>query len=205
MSALPVIERAYTLYMPQIKYEIEKLYILVSNFHPTNILEIGTKFGGTAYLWNYILTTVRAAEYTTFTSIDLPGGDFGGIAPDMVKYRNAVFELMFGGSRHSIQFIDMDSKLVTDEMLRDDYDFIFIDGCHTFEGVKSDFELALRHSHSGTIIAFHDIVDSPEHRNRGVEVCDFWNHIKHDTRFDHMEIVESREQSWAGIGVLFVI
>jgi len=40
-------------------------------------------------------------------------------------------------------------------------DFLFIDGDHTYEGVKRDFEMYSPLVRNGGIIAFHDIVKHP--------------------------------------------
>jgi hypothetical protein len=52
----------------------------------------------------------------------------------------------------------------------------------------------------GGIIAFHDICPHPPETK--CEVNRFWNEIKQ--RYKFAEIVEDRDQKWAGIGVLYV-
>jgi predicted O-methyltransferase YrrM len=79
-------------------------------------------------------------------------------------------------------------------------DFLFVDGDHTYEGVKRDFEMYSPLVRKGGIIAFHDIcLHPPETR---CEVSKFWNEIKHG--YKYVEIVEDWSQKWAGIGVLYV-
>ncbi|MCS7366302.1 MAG: class I SAM-dependent methyltransferase [archaeon YNP-WB-062] len=65
-------------------------------------------------------------------------------------------------------------------------DFLFIDGDHTYEGVKKDFEMYSPLVRGGGIIAFHDIVQHPP--ETGCEVSGFWNEIK--LRYKYREIVE---------------
>ncbi|MEM4488736.1 MAG: class I SAM-dependent methyltransferase [Desulfurococcaceae archaeon] len=79
-------------------------------------------------------------------------------------------------------------------------DFLFIDGDHTYEGVKRDFEMYSPLVRKGGIIAFHDIVEHPP--ETGCEVSRFWNEIKHS--YNYLEIVKSWDQKWAGIGVIYV-
>jgi predicted O-methyltransferase YrrM len=79
-------------------------------------------------------------------------------------------------------------------------DFLFIDGDHSYLGVKKDFELYAPLVKRGGIIAFHDIVPSflcPE-----VKVHKFWNEIKINYRYK--EIVKDPNQDAYGIGVLYV-
>ena len=79
-------------------------------------------------------------------------------------------------------------------------DFLFIDGDHTYEGVKKDFEMYSPLVRNGGIIAFHDICPHPPEKK--CEVSKFWNEIKQ--RYKCVEIVEDWRQNWAGIGVIYV-
>ena len=51
------------------------------------------------------------------------------------------------------------------------YDLVFIDGLHTYEGVKSDWE---NYGPMGKIVAFHDVKNPYEQG-----VGKFWQEIKH--------------------------
>ena len=79
-------------------------------------------------------------------------------------------------------------------------DFLFIDGDHTYEGVKRDFEMYSPLVKEGGIVAFHDICPHPPETK--CEVSKFWNEVKQ--KYRHVEIVEDWNQKWAGIGVLYV-
>ena len=81
-------------------------------------------------------------------------------------------------------------------------DFLMIDGDHTYNGVKADFELYSKLVRKGGIIAFHDIIDSPLHRELFCRVDLFWNEIKNDDRFIAHEIIDGND--WGGIGYLIV-
>lgn len=80
-------------------------------------------------------------------------------------------------------------------------DFLFIDGDHTYEGVKKDYELYSGLVRPGGMIGFHDIVDRPEQPN--IRVCQFWNELKRDHR--HTEFIETSDQRRKiGIGLIYV-
>jgi len=64
--------------------------------------------------------------------------------------------------------------------------FLFIDGNHTYKGVKKDFEMYSNLVGEGGLIAFHDIVQGP--LESVGDVPSFWNEIKYD--FDHVEFVK---------------
>ena len=60
------------------------------------------------------------------------------------------------------------------------FDFIFIDACHTYDGVKRDFDIYKALLSSRGIVAFHDI--DPNHVSRGEyeaggEVRRFWTEL----------------------------
>lgn len=214
-----IIDTAYSLYMPQIRAEISELFDVVATHSKDkktyNILEIGTKFGGTFYLWNSINRSGLNI------SIDLEAGIHGGVSKEEMDKRDLWFNERFdncrfirGNSHEKTTFQQVYSALHENyghglkygDPLPDfpTFDFIFIDGDHTYEGVRQDF---LDYSHlakKGSIIVFHDITDSKRHRDRNVNVAQFWNEIKDD--YEHYEIIhpdtDDVDQRWAGIGIL---
>ena len=76
-------------------------------------------------------------------------------------------------------------------------DFLFIDGDHSYEGVKQDYELYSPLVKKGGIIAFHDICEHPIR----CDVDKYWNEIK--VGKNYKELVENYNQGWGGIGVIF--
>lgn len=78
-------------------------------------------------------------------------------------------------------------------------DFLFIDGDHTYKGVKKDFEMYKSFVSEDGIIALHDIALHPPETN--CKVHEFWNEIKNN--YNYQEIVENKNQGWAGIGIVW--
>lgn len=75
--------------------------------------------------------------------------------------------------------------------------FLSIDGDHTYEGVKQDFKM-----YSGLVervIALNDIVHHPCVPD--CQVDRFWEEIKR--KYKNKEIISSKNQNWAGIGIVF--
>jgi len=181
----------------QVKDEIIELASLLDNLKPSAVLEIGTENGGTLFLWSRV-----ASSDATIISIDLPEGPFGGGYP---KWKMPFYEsfarskqrmyLVRGDSHDSVAFRNVKRILETCKL-----DFLFIDGDHTYEGVKKDFEMYSPLVREGGIIAFHDIVPHPP--ESGCEVSKFWNQVKGD--YKQLEIVKDRNQKRAGIGLLFI-
>ena len=154
------------------------------------IIEIGSYAGGTAAMM---------AEYADFViSVDINRPLMGG--------ENIIY---ITGSSHDPDILHevkseifMKSAIFTD----DDEpgvmaDVLFIDGDHSLEGVKKDFEIFKELVRPGGMVAFHDIVDTPHHREQGCLVGEFWNSIK--ANYKYQELITAPEH-WGGIGVLFM-
>ena len=77
--------------------------------------------------------------------------------------------------------------------------FLFIDGDHTYEGVKKDFEMYRPLVKKGGLITFHDIVSGPAENVGGVPR--FWKEVLKN--FNHKEFVKAWDQNGYGIGVIY--
>ena len=179
----------------QIKEEISELLKILDKIKPKITLEIGTANGGTLFLFSQVAT-----NDATILSIDLPGGKFGG---GYSKWKIPLYK-SFARKNQKIHLIRADShNQKTLEKLKAilngrKIDFLFIDGDHTYRGVKKDFEMYSPLVKESGIIAFHDIVGHPP--ETGCEVSRFWEEIKE--KYEHQEIVKDWAQSWAGIGII---
>lgn len=188
----------------QIPEEFRALARLLEDRRPRTLLEIGTADGGTLFA-HARLAHVQAL----IISIDLPEGPFGGGYPAwrMPLYRS------FAGPRQRLVLLRADSHdpatAAAIEKTLDGrrIDYAFIDGDHTRDGVRQDFELCLRFAAPDAIIAFHDIAlpspawladmqispdDGAVHR--------FWHEVRH--RYRHEEFIRDTGQEGYGIGVL---
>ncbi len=178
----------------QVRYELLELLKILKKEKPKHILEIGTAFGGTLFLFTRI-----ASDNAKIISIDLPGGNFGG---GYIKTRMKLYD-EFRMNNQKIYLIRKNShKKETLEEVKEilagsKLDFLFIDGDHTYEGVKRDFELYSPCVKKDGLIVLHDIVKS---EIRGCDVSVFWDEIK--SRYKIIEIIEDKNQNWAGIGLV---
>lgn len=179
----------------QVKSEISALCTIVKDMRPKRIVEIGSYTGATIFLFS------RIGKPEKLVSIDLPGGSFGGGYPfwKMPLYKSlgdrGVVRLIRADS-HSEETLGKLRSALNDSQI----DFLFIDGDHTYQGVKQDFEMYSPLVRKGGVIAFHDV--APDQSAAGCEVDRFWNEIKQRYRYD--ELIEDINQRWAGIGVLYV-
>ncbi len=176
--------------------ELSELLWLVEEHAPKTVVEIGTYAGGTLYCLCRL-----AQPDATIASIDKPMGRFGGGYTDE---RAVEMQRLFPRDRQKLHLIRDDSQNPsTLEALKGilgetPLDLLFIDGDHTYEGVRSDFEMYSPLVVEGGMIAFHDILD--HHPDSGCEVARYWNEIKDDYRHVELAVAPYR---WGGIGVLW--
>ncbi|WP_197535048.1 class I SAM-dependent methyltransferase [Thermoproteus tenax] len=184
----------------QIREEVEQLVRLVAGVRPSVVLEIGTARGGTLFLWTW-----AATDDALLISVDLPGGLFGGGYPWLKGFLYRSFArgrqrvVLIRGDSHDQRTLERVERALGGRKV----DFLFIDGDHTYEGVKRDFEMYSPLVRKGGIIAFHDIVPGPPEYVGGVPR--FWSELKQRLPRDkYMELVKDWRQGGFGIGVVYV-
>jgi predicted O-methyltransferase YrrM len=179
----------------QRRSEIHGLLVELTGREPAVVVEIGTASGGNLFLF----TRVAAAD-AVIASIDLPAGNFGG---GYGLWRVPLYR-SFAMARQRVHLIRSDSHArSTFERLKRvlegrPIDFLFIDGDHSYEGVKRDFELYHPLVSPSGLIALHDIVAHPP--GSGCEVDRFWREVRQVGNW--REIVADRDSQFAGIGVI---
>lgn len=181
----------------QIQTEICSFVSLVKERNVVNILEIGTAGGGSLFMLSQV-----CSKDSVMISIDLPYGKFGGGYPeDRIHVYKALARAkqkikLIREDSHNIDTYNKVAQLLDDQKL----DLVFIDGDHSYDGVKRDFELYSKLLNKNGIIAFHDIVNGTIENVGGVPK--FWSEIKEKNK--HIEFVESWDQGGFGIGVVFL-
>lgn len=177
----------------QVEREIVGFLERARKAEPKRVCEIGTSFGGTAFLLSRGLTSA-----TEYIGIDL-----------FVKNRLQLRR--FGRPGQRLHFLDGSSRdpAIVRRVERilggEPLDLLFVDGDHTYEGVSGDF-LSYRHLlREGGIIAFHDI--QSDGRALGIEsdayvgeVPEFWGKLK--ASYPSEEFIGWHEQLGLGIGVI---
>lgn len=180
------------------QYEEEFLNLLEQYYKlkPTYIMEIGTANGGTLFA-----SCKLASKDATIISVDLPGGAFGGGYPDWKVPIYQEFSKtgqnlnLIRASSHEAQTV----QKVKDILKGNSLDYLFIDGDHSYDGVKKDFDLYSPLVKKGGIIVFHDIAF---HKDSLCEVDKFWRDIR--AGYKTLEFVRDKEFGKFGIGLIIL-
>jgi predicted O-methyltransferase YrrM len=179
----------------QIPEEMTKLLEITKKHQPEYLLEIGTASGGTLFSFSR-----TASPHATLISVDLPGGEFGAGYPiwRIPYYKSFASKYqkikLLRRSSHDLNTLNKVKSYLNNAQL----DMLFIDGDHTYKGVKQDFELYSPLVRKGGLVVFHDIVHHPP--ETGIEVDRFWSEVKQN--FSYQEIIKDPNQGWAGIGII---
>lgn len=183
----------------QLKEEITRLLRIVEGLKPKIVLEIGGGLGGTLFL-----LCKASAPDATIISINFPEKMF--LMEGYPTWKDQLLKSFAGDTQnmhliransHDVETINKIKNILGNRAI----DFCFIDGDHSYEGVKRDFEMYSPLVKKGGTIAFHDIIT--HHPRTGCEVDKFWREIK-THGYQYREIIENKNQNWAGIGVLYM-
>ena len=185
--------------------ELEELYPHVAKLAPKSIIEIGCDAGGTLKYWTSFTPDVLG--------IDLPTGNWGTPRPLVTHGATVIL-----GNSHNNVVADMATAWVarypTTTIKRDPNilgqpyycDLLFIDGDHTYDGVKKDYEWYGDLVRPGGMIVFQDIVEHDRKLHPDVDVHRFWKELSAEfsaARGERINIVSEDGEAWGGIGVLW--
>lgn len=178
----------------QIPSEFVELAQLVKEGECKRVLEIGTYRGGALFVFSRL-----SAADATIVSIDygfsLLGKIVRGVQAPLFRriVRPGQSLFLLRADSHSQETLDRIKSILKGQML----DFLFIDGDHSYDGVRQDFNMYAPLVRAGGLIAFHDIA-----RTTGVEeVYRFWDEVK--LKYRHREIMHRTDSGAMGIGILW--
>ncbi|WP_343302860.1 class I SAM-dependent methyltransferase [Chitinophaga niabensis] len=195
-------------------WEFEQLVKIFKAYSPKKVLEIGSFYGGT--LWFWLQARIKkdglkqdglygdfkpAGEWLevpvvhSLMSVDYPIGPSDGRYAEMLRCRTLWSEW----TKH-IEFHDLQGDSHSWEIIQkahtiypqNDVDFLFIDGDHSYNGVKADYENYAPLVRSGGLIVFHDVYGLPE-------VKQFWKELKQTER---TQTIIGQPGGW-GIGIVY--
>lgn len=190
------------------KWEFERLLEIYKELHQNSpgswkVLEIGSLFGGTLWHW---MRYSRPGGIVVNIDKTVPDSD-----PRFAEHVKSHRELWPSWAKQfgvAIMTFNHESTnpLPIRTLQQQTFDFLFIDGGHSYETAKADFLNYGRLVRPGGIIAFHDIL--PAKWWTSVEVHRLWDEIK-QAGYVTQELYASRDQEFMydrsawGIGVVY--
>lgn len=179
----------------QVRSEFLELAKVVKEQNCKYIMEIGTYRGGTLFVFSQL-----ADPRATIISLDFHLTFFGKVRGTLQKsllrrfVRNGKSLFLLRQNSHLPETL----KVVRDILQEHELDFLFIDGDHSYEGVREDFMMYSPLVREGGLIAFHDVAESGGSR----EVNRLWEELK--PQYKHEEFIHKTGSGAMGIGVLRV-
>jgi GT2 family glycosyltransferase len=164
---------------------------LMKTLQPDTFVELGTHTGNSYFAF---CQAAKEAELNTkcFAVDTWAGDEHAGF------YDDSIFSDVFNHNQSNYAEFSSLLRMTFDEALAkfDDgsIDLLHIDGLHTYEAVKHDFESWLPKLRRGAVVLFHDT----QVRDRGFGVWRLWEELKQEYP-NHIEFEHSH-----GLGVLSV-
>jgi hypothetical protein len=165
----------------QLPNQFSRYLVELSRHQIESYLEIGTRHGGTFVITSEYLS--RFHPLRRAMGVDLGGsrslGEYSDLREDVIVLR---------ASRHSEEFRAA-------VRAHGPFDLVLIDGDHSAEGCRSDFEFMKDH---GRVLAFHDIVSEPV-----PGVGEVWREVKdaHAGEFRFVEFTQQYAEQGEGFGI----
>jgi len=197
--------------------ELEALLDIVAKEKPHTLVEIGTRSGGTLYALCQV-----APDDALIISIDSCWETYA-LAAQLDNDNE--FYTSFCKPTQELRFLHADThddstfQYLKNLLAGDPIDFLFIDGDHTYRGVKKDWLMYSPLVSDGGMVAFHDIATHTD-KEVSCHVDEFWTELKesgdyrikeiyHDSRKDgelmyEVYSVPDYDQVWGGIGIVYI-
>ena len=182
----------------QVHSEIRSALEEIERIRPRQVLEVGLGTGGT-----FFLLSRAVAPEAVLISLNFPEPrlrqklrefTLSSAAPPNQRLH------FIRGDSHEESSLREVKRTVSNQQL----DVLFLDGDHTYDGIKKDFVMYAPLVGSGGLVFFHDILahDSESDPHGQCQVDRFWHEVK--TQYRHREFVEDPARGWAGIGMLYM-
>jgi predicted O-methyltransferase YrrM len=174
--------------------ELAPFVALVAKTRPRAVVEIGTARGGLLYA-----LCQAAHPEAVIVSVDLPQGAFGTAAltqgeADVFARPGQRVELVAGDS-HRPETVARVRELAAP------VDLLFIDGDHSYDAVRADYESYAPLVREGGLIAFHDILPHPNAPDCRVDAV--WAGLEgRKLEFVDRDDLNPVIGQWGGIGVV---
>ena len=150
-----------------------------------SVLEIGSRYGYTLVDLAHMMDGKG-----TIVAIDLPG-KFPWGEPGSYMDLKANVKTLIEEGYNAMLFLDdsHDFARIVETNYLGPFDFIFIDGDHTYEGARADWE---NYGLKGKTVVFHDIVRPKPSERQDLGVWRLWGEIKRDFKTEEFIAPDSK-------------
>ena len=174
---------------PQNRTELDWMLAIIRRLRVGSLLEVGSSFGGTLKRMASVLP-----KGSKIVSVDLPCDSTPKFLNPLASLKDTCRKLSLLGANVELFVGDShDAEVVEAVKAHGPFDFVFIDGDHSYEGVKADWE---NYGPMCKVVGFHDIGGAILGCTR------FWRELKLEGRYRTEECI-SYEDRHFGIGLVF--
>jgi len=153
--------------------------IQLSKYEINSYLEIGCRWGGTFIITTEILKSVNK-------NVKSYACDINPISDILTEYKEY----------SDFEYFHQSSFLLDKNNINHNVDLILIDGDHSYEALKKDFDVAKQFSPK--YVVFHDILN-----DECLGVVKFWNEIKDNYKhYEYTKQYDSVSGNFLGIGLI---
>lgn len=178
--------------------EINRLRAHIRELKPARILEIGSLFGGTLWYW------MQDAPGSQIVSVDTGVQSLDYRHQDIELARAMLWPVWERANGcELIQIREDSTAAATVDQVRQyaPFDFIFIDGGHTYDVVMADWRNYWPMLKEGGLLAMHDI-GYPDVNPVGYSVGAVWREVRNNGRWQEIIRPVNPEGIW-GIGAMW--
>ena len=167
-------------------------YALIRLTRPENVLCVGSRFGFVPAVCGLAVKHNKKGS-VHFVDLNLDKGKIGKAAYGGEGYWKQGFNPFTPYSLPVEIFIEDSVSLM--ERLPQKYSYIYLDGDHSYEGIKRDYEAAMKKVQRPCFIVLHDVNVPENHEGFNFGIQRFWEEIKE---------AKIKLDGFPGLGIIYV-
>lgn len=178
--------------------ELNRLRELVRQVKPRRVLEIGSLFGGTLWYW------MQDAPGSEIVSVDIGVQSFDYRHEEVENARRFLWPVWERATGCKLTQLRTDSTApatIAEVAKHGPFDFVFIDGGHSYDIAKSDWANYWPMLRAGGLLAMHDIA-YPDNNPVSYAVGAVWREVRGNGKWQDIIRPNNPEGIW-GIGAMW--